>query len=198
MKITMPGYRLHEYKLVVPLPETIGEKVTELRNTLFEKYKVKSNQDLKPCLTLLSCFSYEKSEERLIAYLQQIAMGTDVFKVDVASFSAYPSHSIYINVATKEPFHHIAKELKRGKRLLQVPAHEPLFFNEPQLMLAQNLKPFQFISMWLDCEHSAFSGKFMADAFLLLKRNSNHRYEIVRRMEFMNLPLQVAQGSLFA
>jgi 2'-5' RNA ligase len=199
LNISMPGYRIHEYKLVVPLPEALQEKIMAVRTPLHEKYKVKPVVELKPHLCVLQVSAYEKTEERLLQQLQQIAMGTDVFKVEMSHFSAYPSHSIYINVKTKGPFTDLVKELKRCKRLLQVPGMEPLFINEPQLMIAQNLKPFQFIRMWLECEHSAFTGKFMADAFLLLKRSSsNSRYEVVRRMEFLSLPMHVQQGTLFS
>jgi hypothetical protein len=57
----------------------------------------------------------------------------------------------------------------------------------------------QFINLWLECEHSSFSGRFMADRMVLLKRNAQVlRYEVVREMEFMNLPFHVKQGELFA
>jgi 2'-5' RNA ligase len=199
INISMPGYRIHEYRLVLPLPEALQEKVLAVRKNLHEKYKVKLPFELKPSLSLLKCSVYEQSEQRLLDQLQQIALSTDVFKVELQNFSAFPSHSIYVNVTTKVPFMELSKELKRCKRLMHVHGHDPLFISEPQLQIAQNLKPFQFIRMWLDCEHSAFSGRFMADAFLLLKKSPiSNRYEVVRRMEFMNLPAAAKQGTLFS
>ena len=69
---------------------------------------------------------------------------------------------------------------------------------EPHLLVAQRLKPMQFIRMWMELEYSQFNGRFMADSMLLLRRSElNKRYEVVRRMEFLSLPLNVKQGELF-
>ena len=196
--VSMPGYRINEYRLVIPLPEALQNKMKEVRKSLHEKYKVKLPFQLKPCLTLLKCHVLEKTEAKLIGCLQQIAMATDLFKVELEGFAAYPSHTIYINVLTKSPFNELVKELKRHKRLMQIPQHDPHFINEPHLIVAQKLKPMQFINMWLECEHKSFTGRFVADAMLLLRRSgANSNWEVVRRLEFMSLPMQVKQGVLF-
>ncbi|MBD0368940.1 MAG: 2'-5' RNA ligase family protein [Flavisolibacter sp.] len=197
--ISMPGYRINEYRLVVPLPETVQEKVTALRKSLHQKHKVKFTFGLKPCLTLLKCHAFEKTEARLVERLQQITMSTDAFKVELEGFAAYPSHTIYINVLTKAPFRELVNELKRHKKLMHIPQHDPHFISEPHLIVAQKLKPMQFINMWLECEHAHFSGRFVADALLLLRRTAaNQNYEVVRRLEFMSLPMNVKQGVLFS
>jgi 2'-5' RNA ligase len=138
-------------------------------------------------------------EPGLMERMQEISMSHHPFKVDLKDFSAYPSHTIYIEVQTKSPFNELVKSLKKIKWLMNIPENEPHFIPEPHLIIAQKLKPMQFIKMWVECEHSQFSGAFMADAMLLLKRSLiNKRYEVVRRMEFMSLPMNVKQGSLFA
>jgi 2'-5' RNA ligase len=196
---TMPGYVINEYRLTIPLPEVLREKITDIRNKLHEKYKVKSTFELQPGLTILKCYAFDKVEPRLIERMQQIAMEHNPFKVELENFAAYPSHTIYIDVPTKSPFNELTKSLKKMKWLMNIPQQEPHFINEPHLIIAQRLKPMQFINLWLECEHSSFSGRFMADRMVLLKRNAQVlRYEVVREMEFMNLPLHVKQGELFA
>jgi 2'-5' RNA ligase len=119
--------------------------------------------------------------------------------VELENFAAYPSHTIYIDVPTKSPFNELTKSLKKMKWLMNIPQQEPHFINEPHLIIAQRLKPMQFINLWMECEHTTFSGRFIADKMVLLKRNAQvQRYEVVRDMEFMNLPLHVKQGELFA
>lgn len=195
----MPGYRINEYRLVVPLPEALQDKVQHLRESLYEKHSIKSSFELKPALTLLHCHAFEQIEHRLTERLQHIALGMHPFKVELENFSAYPSHTIYIHVATRSPFNELVKELKKARWLMNIPQHEPHFISEPHLILAQKLKPMKFIGLWMECEHKPFSGRFIADALLLLKRNAvSNRWEEVRRMEFMSLPMAVKQGELFA
>ena len=83
----------------------------------------------------------------MIDKLQQVALSTDPFKVELQDFAGYPSHTIYINVTTKSPFNELSKELKKAKWLMQVPQHDPYFINDPHLMIAQRLKPKEFTNM---------------------------------------------------
>jgi hypothetical protein len=194
----MPGLRINEYRLVIPLPEAIQEKVLAVRKTLHERYKVKLPFELRPSLTVLRCHGFDKGEARLMEKLQHAALQTAPFKVELEDYAGYPSHTIYINVLTKSPFNDLCKELKKYKWLMQVPQHEPFFINEPHLIVAQRLKPKEFTTLWQECEHRQFSGRFFADAMLLLKRSElNQKYQVVRRFEFLNLPLSIKQGVLF-
>jgi 2'-5' RNA ligase len=199
LTISLPGYRINEYRLVVPLPEALQHKVLAVRKALHEKYGVNMAFEIKPSLTVLRCHGFEKGEAKLLDRLQRIALLTRPFKVELEDYAGYPSHTIYINVITKSPFNELCKELKKAKWLMRIPQHDPFFINEPHLMIAQKLKPKEFTTLWTECEHRQFTGRFMADSMLLLKRSENNKhYQVVRRMEFMNLPLNVKQGSLFA
>jgi 2'-5' RNA ligase len=195
----LPGYRINEYRLVVPLPEALQDRVHNLRKSLHERHGVKFPFELKPSLTVLRCHAFERVEARLVEKLQHVAMSFHPFKVELKDFSAYPSHTVYIDVPTRSPFHELVKSLKKAKWLMNIPDHEPHFINEPHLIIAQKLKPMQFIKMWMECEHSQFTGRFMADSLLLLKRSEiSKRYEVLRRMELMSLPMDVKQGELFS
>ncbi|RYY38611.1 MAG: hypothetical protein EOO08_13905 [Chitinophagaceae bacterium] len=196
--IPLPGYRVHEYRLVVPLPEVLQERISALRDKLFERHLVKPAPMLKPSLTLLQCHGFEKTETRFVERLQQTAMCAAPFKVELGNFAAYPSHSIYINVLTRNPFVELVKELRKIQWLMNIPGHEPHFITEPELVLAQRLKPMQFIGMWMECEHSEFSGRFIADSLELLRRRpEGGAWELVRQMELLQLPLPSKQGCLF-
>jgi 2'-5' RNA ligase len=196
---SMPGYRINEYRLVIPLSEDLQEKITSLRTRLHEKHKVKLPFEIPPSLTILKCNAFEKTEPRLIERMQYIAMGTNPFKVELDGFAAYPSHTIYINVPTRNPFAELVKELKKMKWLMNIQGHEPHFIPEPHLIIAQQLKPMQFINMWLESEHSNFSGRFISDSLLLLRRGEADRhYKPFKKLEFLSLPSAIKQGSLFA
>ena len=198
LNLSMPGYRINEYRLVIPLSDALQDKVQAVRAKLYESHKISFPFQLKPSFTVLTCQAFERMEPKLLERLQQIAMGFHPFKVELQNFSAYPTHTIYIDVLTKSPFQELAKELKLINALVKIPGHEPHYIREPHLLVAQKLKPFQFIKMWMECEHRQFTGRYIADAMLLLRKSPiNNRYEVVRRMEFMNLPMLVKQGQLF-
>lgn len=197
--LLMPGHKICEYRLIIPLNEDLQETIMKLRKELHEKYKVALPFQLKPSLTILHCHAYEGMEAKLMERMQNVASRNAAFKVELQNFAAYPSHTIYIHVATRSPFNDLVKELKGVKSLTKIPDHDPYFIKEPHLLVAQKLKPFQFTRMWIDCEHTEFSGKFMANHLLLMKRSeANTRYEVIRQFDFASLALSIKQGTLFA
>jgi 2'-5' RNA ligase len=196
--LVMPGYRICEYRLLVPLSEALQQTVMQVRKELHERYRIPLPFELRPSLTILHCHAYEGMEAKLIDRMQQVATRNSAFKVELQNFAAYPSHTIYIHVATRSPFNELTKELKVVKSLTKVPDQDPHFINEPHLLIAQKLKPFQFTRMWMDCEHTQFTGRFMASSMVLLKRSvASHQYEEIRRFEFASLAQSIKQGTLF-
>lgn len=196
--LVMPGYRICEYRLIIPLSEALQQSMMQVRKDLHERYRIPLPFELKPSLTILHCHAYEGMEAKLLERMQQVATRSSAFKVELQNFAAYPSHTIYIHVATRSPFNELTKELKIVKSLTKVPDHDPHFINEPHLLIAQKLKPFQFTRMWMDCEHTQFTGRFMASSMVLLKRSvTSNQYEEIRRFEFASLAQSVKQGTLF-
>jgi hypothetical protein len=76
--------------------------------------------------------------------------------------------------------------------------NKPHFINDPHLTVARRLLPWQYEKGWLDYSQRHFTGRFIADGMLLLKRRVGSKgYQIVQRFEFMNLPVATRQGELF-
>jgi hypothetical protein len=76
--------------------------------------------------------------------------------------------------------------------------NKPHFIDDPYIMIARKLLPWQYEKGWLEYSHRHFTGRFIADSMLLLKRRQGDRaYQIVQRLEFMNLPVTTKQGELF-
>src|SRR5215217_3875224 len=95
---TMPGYQINEYRLVIPLPEVLKEKINIVRTAMHERYKIKPAFELQPSLTILKCYAFESVETRLMERMHQVAMEHDPFKVELENYAAYPSHTIYMDV----------------------------------------------------------------------------------------------------
>jgi hypothetical protein len=60
------------------------------------------------------------------------------------------------------------------------------------------LQPWQYEKGWLEYSNRHFTGRFIADGMLLLRRPIGEmKYQIVQRFEFQNLPVTTKQGELF-
>ena len=69
---------------------------------------------------------------------------------------------------------------------------------EPYATIARKLQPLQYEKGWLEYSHRHFTGRFIADAMLRLKRPLGEmKYEIAAGFEFENLAVGVAQRALF-
>lgn len=197
---TIPGYRVYEYLLVLALPEELRYRVVKQKQEFAEKYQVESGVGVKPHLALANFLQYDMMEERLVNRLQTVAMGHPPIKVELRDFGGFPSHTIYINVESKLPIRQLVKSIRHdSQRLMKLnDENKPHFMLDPFLTIARRLKPWQYEQGWLEYSHKTFSGRFIADAMLLLKRPVGEmRYQIIKRLDFMNLPVLTKQGELF-
>jgi hypothetical protein len=68
---------------------------------------------------------------------------------------------------------------------------------EPHIAIARKLLPWQYERL-ARISAQAFSGRFIADGMLLLKRKEGEKnYRAFQRFEFENLPVNTRQGDLF-
>ncbi len=196
----MPGYRINEYLLVLTPPEDLWHKILKIKQEFSEQYKVPSAKYLKPHIALVNFLTLEMMEDKIIQRLQSIAMGIAPFKIELKDYGSYPSHTIYVNVISKLPIQHIVKQLKEAQRLMKLNnENKPHFIEEPHIGIARKLKPWQYEQGWTEYSHRQFTGRFIADHMLLLKRKAGDKaaFQIGKRFEFQNLPVVTKQGSLF-
>ena len=199
IKQTIPGYRVNEYLLVLNPHDELREKILKLKKEFAENYKAPTAVWGKPHLTLARFQQIEMMEERIINRLKSVSMGYHPFKVELKNFGSFPSHSIYINVVSKLPIQNLVKEVKTAQQLMKLDKeNKPHFLDEPNFSIARKLVPWQYEKAWLEYGQRQFTGRFIADAMLLLKRREGEKaYQIVKRFEFLNLPVTTKQGELF-
>jgi hypothetical protein len=127
-------------------------------------------------------------------------MGYCPFKVELKDFGSLPTHSIFINVTSKLPVRGLVTEIKDVQRLMKLDKdNKPHFLDEPNMLIARKLLPWQYEKGWLEYSNKPFTGKFIADSMLLLKRRQGDRnWQIAERFAFQNLPVSTRQGELFA
>jgi 2'-5' RNA ligase len=196
---TTPGYRLNEYMLVLSPHEDLRKRIQLLKKEFAEKFKCPQAAWGKSHLLLARFTQYEMMEERVLHRLKAIAMGFHPIKVEMKDFGSYPTHSIFINVISREPIRDLIKEIKESQRLLKPDnEHKPYFTDDPHMMIVNKLAPWQYETGWLEYSHRHFTARFIADDMLLLKRRMGDKaWQIVERLAFQNLPVAIKQGELF-
>jgi 2'-5' RNA ligase len=198
--ITMPGYRVYEYLLVLNPHEELRDRIAQVKKEFYDAYKAPMAIGGKPHVTLVNFLQYEMMEERLVNRLKTIAMGYYPIKVELKDYGSFPTHTIYINVTSKVPIQNLVKEIRsQAQRLMKLnDENKPHFIMEPHITVARKLLPWQYEKGWLEYSNKHFTGKFIADGMLLLKRLVGEmKYQIVEKFQFQNLPVTTKQGALF-
>lgn len=198
---TIPGYRVYEYLLVLNPHEELRNKIIKVKQDFYNVYKTSTALGGKPHIALVNFLQYGLVEERLVNRLKMIAMGFRPIKVELRDYGSFPSHTIYINVVSKLPVQALVKTIRTdAQRLMKLnDDNKPHFMLEPYITIARKLLPWQYEKGWLQYSHKHFTGKFIADGILLLKRPvGEFNYQIVERFEFQNLPVVTKQGALFS
>ena len=198
--VTIPGYKIYEYLLVLNPHEELRNKIIKVKQEFYETYKMPTGVGGKPNIMLANFLQYEMMEERLLNRLKVVAMGFHPIKVELKDFGSFPSHTIFINVTSKVPVQSLVKEVRReSQRLMKLnDDNKPHFILEPHITIARKLQPWQYEKGWLEYSNKNFTGRFIADAMLLLKRPLDEKkYQVVQRFEFQNLPVTTKQGELF-
>lgn len=195
----MPGYRLYEHLLVITPNDDLRHRIADIRKSFNEKYQPAMPMTGKPHMALVRFVTWNMLEEKLINRFQHIAMGQAPFKIELKDFGSFPTHTIYINVATRLAVQELVRSLRIAQKLMKAdPDHDPLFISDPYIAVAHKLVPWQYEKGWLEYTSRHFTGRIIADSMLLLKRPLGEKsYQAVKRFEFSNLPVATRQGELF-
>lgn len=193
-------YATADYLLVLEPHEVLREEIMQVKNYFGKTYDCAASVAGKPNLTLVRFTQYEMIEERIVRRLQMISTEHASFVVDLNDFGSFPTHSIFLNVTTKNQIVELVKSFRPIQHLLKIDKdRKPHFITEPYINIARKLLPWQYEKGWLEMSNTHFSGKFVADHLLLLrKRQGEKRYETVRKFKLMNEKIITTQGELFA
>jgi 2'-5' RNA ligase len=196
--LSLPGYRYAEYLLVLNPHEDLRNRIISIRKDFAEAFQTTASAAGKPHITLARFIVWGMMEEKIVNRLKIAAMGTPPFKVTMKDYGSFPSHTIFINVTTKLPVQQLVKDIKQAQRLMKSPDHDPYFISEPYIPVARKLTPAQYENGWGDYSQRSFTASFIADAMLVLKKREGQKgYQILERLQFMNLPVSTKQGELF-
>ena len=194
----LPGLYLYEYLLVIDPHEELRHRIEKCREALTEKYHIIQPLTGRPNVSLVRFSAMKMMEEKIIQRLQLIAMEEKPFVIELNDYGSYPMHAIFIRIANQPRVLQLIKNLKQARRLMKASGEDPHFLQDPNIALAGRIPKEKYLEAMKEYLHKKFSGRFLADSFLLLKRAKNEkRYQVVKRFEFQCLPVSTAQGVLF-
>jgi 2'-5' RNA ligase len=195
----------NEYLLILNPHEELRNKIQQVKKEFYDAYHGASHGAPsalggKPHLTLVRFTQLAMMEERIVQRLRVIAMGFCPFKVELKDYGSFPSHTVYIQVTSKLPIRGLLTEIKDIQRLMKLDKdNKPHFIEEPHIPVARKLLPWQYEKGWQEYSNRSFTGRFVADGMLLLKRRGGEMaWQISERLAFQNLPVTTRQGQLFA
>lgn len=195
----IPGFTVYEYLLVLQPPEELSKKINKVKQEFADAFET-SFSFPRPNISLVKFSQYGTQEEKIVNRLHTISMSLPPVLIEMRNFGSFPNHSIYINIETKLPVTSLVKKIRtEAQRLMKLNAeNKPHFLLDPYISLAGKLKPWQYEKGWLQYQHKNFTGRFIADGMLLLKRKEGERnYQVLKRLAFENLSVDVKQASLF-
>lgn len=197
---SIPGYRAYEYRLLICLPHHLQETTGKIKEAFAAQYPAAKGVGGRATITLVNFMQYEMCEARLQQRLQASLAALSPFMVELQNFGAFPKHSIYFNVATRQPLQQLVKTIRsQCGRLMQFDAeHKPHFILDPHVILARKMAATDFEAAWRQHEHLHFSGRFIASEVVLLRRVAGTtNYERVFKVALTGQAQQVAQANLF-
>lgn len=195
----IPGYTTCEYRIIIQPHEDLCNKINTIKKQFAEVFQLPVYHYSKPDITIVRFTQYEIMEERIIHRLKNIVTTIATFKVELKDFGSFPTHSIFINVATKSSIVALVKELRSIQKLLKLnEEHKPHFITEPFITIAAKLLPWQYEKGWLEYSNTPFTAMFMAEDILLLKRNTGEKkYQTVQRFQLQpHLDLSVVKNKV--
>lgn len=196
--VTIPA--VAEYLLLIEPRKDLSDQIVAIKRNFFDRYKAPEALRGIPHLTLVNYMQYTSFESRIVHKLSTVAMQAAPIAIELRDYGSFPSHTIYINVATKNAIQQLVKNIRTHLQALmkQDKDHTPHFIMEPHVTIARRLKPWQYEQAWLAYRHQSFSGRFIANNMVLLRRDTPHqRYELVSRFEFQGLQISACQATLF-
>ena len=198
----LPGYRVFEYMLILNPHEALQDKIKAVRAEFEKDFRIEYKIGGRPNVGLVQWMQYEMMEKRIIEKLHLVGLGFPPFKIELNGFGSYPSHSIFIKMVSPEAVKKLIREVRQQTQSLMKLNKEtkPHFFDESNITIGRKLVPWQYEKAWLEYSRKHFTGRFIADGMLLLKRpDKSSAWQIVKRFDFANLPVNVQpeQGLLF-
>ena len=191
---------LSEYLIVLSPHEALWEEIMNIKKAFAQAYDCPFAYGTKPHITLVNFIQYRPVEDKLRPQLRKIISRLSPVRIELKDYGSFPTHTIYINITSKVPIVSLVKELKTAQHLMKPDKeNKPFFMTEPHMTIARKLEPWQYEKAWLAYQHLNFTGRFIADHILMLRRPvGEKKYTLVEKFDMLSEATpQSSQGTLF-
>ena len=193
-------YAISEYRLVIAPHALLAQEINAIKKKFASTYDCSSAlSNQLPNILLARFEQFEVTEKRILHRLELLAAAHPAFMVELNGFGSEPTHTIYINLGTKTQIISLVKSFRSIQSLLTMDKdHKPHFITEPTVTIANKLLPWQYEKGWLELQHTHFSGMFLVNQLIMLrKRKNGNAFEIIKKFSFLNEKNFIRQGELF-
>lgn len=165
---------------IVP-PSPLREKLMEYKEYFRDKYQSKASLNSPPHITLHMPFKYpEKKVEKMVAYLEELAIKCRSFEIDLDGFAGFTPRVIYADVVNNNELKTLQTQVVdvcRKKLKLDNANYKGHAFH-PHITLAfRDLRKAQFNEAWKEFEQKELKASFVAESFVLLKHDGKRWQE---------------------
>lgn len=190
---------INEYLLIVQPHEDLYNKIMLIKKSFAEKYDCPLAAYTKPQITLINFVQWEMQELKLINRLKNAVATSNPFLVTINGFGSFPTHTIYVNIQTKNNLVNLVKSMKSVQSILTLDnKNKPHFITEPHLTIARKLLPWQYEKAWLEYSNTPLTASFMVNTLVLLKRQvDTKKYTVATSFPLLNQPKESVQTALF-
>ena len=185
-----------EYLLIISPPNYIKNDVYWYKNLLANRIG-NYNALYSIAHLTIACFLLDSSKlKAMLRSLQQAAAEESEIVFTINGFNVFPtSYTIYMEIKEIESFKKISKNMCKKSMISDLPNKCKYQTYKPHITIGKGLD-YQFMPAYNLLSGQSYTQTFTATGVLLLKRNSQDRFETVQ--EFPFLSKSPAQISLFS
>ena len=189
----------NQYLLVLKPTEQVVEKINEVRSAIHEDYKTETFPLSFPHLRLITFNGLKENEIHIVSALKRIALRLSPLQLILKDFGSFPTHTIYINVASKVCLKDSVALIKKEGKINPLALEPPHYLDDFYIPIAIKLKPWQFEKLSLEYSRSNFSASCIINEIQLLKREEGAgKFKSIENFSLKNFEKPVAkQGHLF-
>lgn len=160
----------NQYYLVLKPTEQVVEKINEVRLAVHDNYKTEIFPLSFPYLRLITFNGLKENEILIISALKKITGHLSTLRMILKNFGTFPTHTIYINAASRLCLKEIISRIKKEGNLNPLAIEPPHYLDDFYIPIAIKLKPWQFEKLSLEHSQSNFSASCIIKEIHLLKR----------------------------
>ncbi len=171
-----------EYLLMLNPPQRTRKEVNAIRENFYKQHEHAQGKKPQTHITLVHFRLNPNQEEKLINDIEEVSALQSPVEVRLKNFKNFGTHTIYIDVVNGSAITDLVKSLHAK---LNLHRSQAFFAYKPHITLVDGLTSEKFQKVFSEYMRREFSGSFIADSMVLMRRNSPYEnYLIIKEFDF--------------